>query len=124
MFTYFHTISVCYGVTFDFLSKMDNIPETANFWAMAMQTVTSGKVQASFGEVADIAKGGEPVTVTQYGRPTLLIMRYQDGIEALRAASAKRMGQWLDTREKDAPRAAREVSLEALNTMIDEERNK
>ena len=89
-----------------------------------MQTVTSGKVQASFGEVADIAKGGEPVTITQYGRPTLLIMRYQDGMEALRAASAVRMGRWLEEREKDAPQAAREVSLEALNALIDEERDK
>ena len=89
-----------------------------------MQTVTSGKVQASFGEVADIAKGGEPVTVTQYGRPTLLIMRYQDGMEALRAASAAKMGRWLEAREKDAPEAAREDSLAGLNTLIDEERDK
>ena len=34
--------------------------------------------------------GGEPVTVTQYGRPTLLIMRYQDGMEALRIG----VGPW------------------------------
>ncbi len=43
-----------------------------------MQTKTSGKVQKSFGEVVDVVTGGEPVTITQYGRPTMLLMRYQE----------------------------------------------
>lgn len=89
-----------------------------------MQTFTSGKVQASFGEVADIVKGGEAVAVTQYGRPTLIIMRYQDGIDVLRKSSAERLSQWLDGRANTAPKSARNVSLKALNTMIDDERNK
>ncbi len=35
-----------------------------NFQCMTMQTLTSAKVQASFEEVADIAKNGKPVAIT------------------------------------------------------------
>ena len=87
-----------------------------------MQTVTSGKVQASFGEIADIAKSGEVVTITQYGRPTLLLMRYQDGIEAIRAAAGKKAVSWLDERAQNLPKAAQELTQEELNDLIDEAR--
>jgi antitoxin (DNA-binding transcriptional repressor) of toxin-antitoxin stability system len=86
------------------MSKIDKMSVLSNITSMPtiMQTVTSGKVQASFGEVADIAKGGEPVTITQYGRPTLILMRYQDGIEAVRAAAGARLLNWMDARALDA----------------------
>lgn len=87
-----------------------------------MQIVTSGKVQASFGEIADIAKSGEVVTITQYGRPTLLLMRYQDGIEAIRAAAGKNAVAWLDERAKNLPKAAQEVTQAELDALIDEAR--
>jgi antitoxin (DNA-binding transcriptional repressor) of toxin-antitoxin stability system len=85
-----------------------------------MQTVTSGKVQASFGEVADIAKGGEPVTITQYGRPTLILMRYQDGIEAVRAAAGARLSNWMDARALDAPAVARTATVKEIDAIINE----
>jgi antitoxin (DNA-binding transcriptional repressor) of toxin-antitoxin stability system len=44
-----------------------------------MQTLSSAKVQASFGEVTDIVKSGEPVALMQYGRPTLMLVPYRDG---------------------------------------------
>ena len=94
----------------------------SNISTMTMQTVTSGKVQASFGEIADIAKGGELVTITQYGRPTLLLMRYQDGIEAIRTAAGKNAVSWLDSRAKNLPKSAQEVTQEELNLLIDEAR--
>lgn len=87
-----------------------------------MQTVTSGKVQASFGEIADLAKMGEPVTITHHGRPSLLLIRYKDGMDALQAAAALKMGGWLENRAAAAPAAANEVSLEDLNKLIDAER--
>ena len=84
-----------------------------------MQTVTSGKVQASFGEIADLAKMGEPVTITHHGRPSLLLIRYKDGMDALHAAAALRMGGWLERRAATAPAAAHDISLEDLNNLID-----
>jgi antitoxin (DNA-binding transcriptional repressor) of toxin-antitoxin stability system len=86
-----------------------------------MQTITSGKVQTSFGEVADVVKGGEPVTITQYGRPTMLLMRYQDGIELLRQKAGDELAKWLDARALDAPAAARTITDDALSALIDEE---
>ena len=87
-----------------------------------MQTVTSGKVQASFGEIADLAKMGEPVTITHHGRPALLLIRYQDGMEGIRAAAAFKMGGWLENRAANAPAAARDISIADLSDLIDAER--
>ena len=89
-----------------------------------MQTVSSGKIQASFGEVADLAKMGEPVTITHHGRPSLLLIRYKDGMEGIRAAAAFKMGSWLESRAINAPNAADDISIEALNAMIEAERAK
>lgn len=88
---------------------------------MKMQIVTSGKVQSNFGAIAEIAKFGEPVTITQYGRPTLLLIRYQDGMDALRELAAKNMTSWQDGRAQTAPDAARHISEEALNAIINKE---
>lgn len=89
-----------------------------------MQTVSSGKLQASFGEVADLAKMGEPVTITHHGRPSLLLIRYKDGIEGMQAAAALKMGRWLESRAANAPDSADDVSLEDLSDLIEAERAK
>jgi antitoxin (DNA-binding transcriptional repressor) of toxin-antitoxin stability system len=114
---------------FDFLDKIDKIDKIDNISVLSislngiptiMKTVTSGKVQASFGEVADIAKGGEPVIVTQYGRPTLILMRYQDGIEAVRAGAGNRLMNWMDARAADAPSTARTDTVKDIDAIINE----
>jgi prevent-host-death family protein len=61
-----------------------------------MKTLASRVVQNNFGGIADIVKSGEPVTVTQHGRPTLMILPYAQGQEALRLLAAQRMGAFLD----------------------------
>lgn len=86
-----------------------------------MLTMTSGKVQTSFGEVADVVKGGEPVTITQYGRPTMLLVRYQDGMEMLRQKASEDLNKWLEARALDAPEAARSITEEELSTLIEDE---
>jgi antitoxin (DNA-binding transcriptional repressor) of toxin-antitoxin stability system len=83
-----------------------------------MQIVTSGKVQSNFGAIAEIAKFGEPVTITQYGRPTLLLIRYQDGIDALRELAAKNMTAWLEGRTQTAPNVALDIAEDDLNAII------
>ena len=54
-----------------------------------MKTLASRAVQNNFGGIADIVKSGEPVTVTQHGRPTLMILPYAQGQEALRLLAAQ-----------------------------------
>jgi prevent-host-death family protein len=59
-----------------------------------MKTLPSSDVQARFGEVLDLAKR-DPVTVTQYGRPVVVMMRYEDGIETLRLRAAQALRDFL-----------------------------
>ena len=56
-----------------------------------MRTFTSSDVQARFGEVLDHAKR-DPVTVTQYGRPVVVMIGYQEATEVLRIRSSQRLG--------------------------------
>lgn len=86
-----------------------------------MQVVTSGKIQSNFGQVAEIAKYGEPVTITQYGRPTLLLIRYQDGMSVLQELAKQKMASWLDGRKETAPVDVAGISEDELNTIINEE---
>ena len=96
--------------------------ETLNKIAsLNMQTVTSKKIQSNFREVAEIAKSGEPVTITQYGRPTLLLMRYQDGVSVLQELAKQKMVAWMDCRKSTAPISAMTVSDDELNDLINEE---
>lgn len=110
-----------FGSRFDFSSKMDNIDVLSNFRIMSMQVVTSGKVQSNFGQVAEIAKFGEPVTITQYGRPTLLLMRYQDGMSVLEHLAKQKMVSWLDGRKNTASAEVTAISEDELNALINEE---
>ncbi len=87
---------------------------------MTMQTLTSAKVQASFGEVADIAKGGEPVAITQYGRPTLLLFSYKEGEELLRLRSTLKLSRYLEGRAKTMPKDVPELTMDEINTLVHE----
>ena len=48
-----------------------------------MQTLPSVEVKNKFGKVARTVNQGEPVTVTQYGESTMMILPYQLAKEAM-----------------------------------------
>ncbi len=85
-----------------------------------MQTLTSAKVQASFGEVADIAKSGEPVAITQYGRPTLILFSYKEGEELLRLRAATDFKSYFEARSRVMPNAEPELSMDDINELVHE----
>jgi prevent-host-death family protein len=85
-----------------------------------MQTLSSAKVQASFGEVADIAKSGEPVAITQYGRPTLLLFSYKEGEELLRVRAASDFNSYFETRARTMPTGEPELSMDDINELVHE----
>jgi prevent-host-death family protein len=87
---------------------------------MAVQTFSSAKVQANFGEAADIAKSGEPVAITQYGRPTLMLMSYKDGEEMLRLRSTARIHEYMNERLKNMPVDVPELSMDDINNLVHE----
>ena len=82
-----------------------------------MKTLSSVVVQNRFGSVANIVKSGEPVTITQYGTPTMMILPYSLATEALRDYNARKMVQFMDVMplvNADAPN----LSLEPLNNLV------
>lgn len=86
---------------------------------MTMKTLSSVEVQNKFGSIANIVKGGEPVAVTQYGTPTMMILPYGLAIEALREYNARRLTQFMDAMppaNADAP----ELTLEEINKLVHE----
>jgi antitoxin (DNA-binding transcriptional repressor) of toxin-antitoxin stability system len=84
-----------------------------------MQTVSSGEVQNRFGSIANIVKSGEPVAVTQYGTPTLMILPYPLAAAALRDYHARKLAEFMDATppaRTDAP----ELTLEQINALVHE----
>ncbi|MDI9334957.1 MAG: hypothetical protein QM533_11350 [Cytophagales bacterium] len=85
-----------------------------------MQTVTSGTVQTRFGAVVDIAKGGTPVTITQYGRPTLMLFAYKEGEELLRMRHAAEQENWNKERMRHITPEASALTDEQMNDLVHE----
>ena len=83
-----------------------------------MQTLTSARVQANFGMAADIAKSGESVTITQYGRPSLMLFSYKEGEELLRLRSVAKLGQYFEGRAKTMPADVSELSMDDINSLV------
>jgi antitoxin (DNA-binding transcriptional repressor) of toxin-antitoxin stability system len=87
-----------------------------------MLTMPSVGVQNRFGSVARIVGRGEPVTVTQYGEPTMMILPFVMAQEALRAYKAQKMVRFMDEMQPtqaDAP----DLSLDEINALVHELRN-
>ncbi|MGB7304224.1 MAG: type II toxin-antitoxin system Phd/YefM family antitoxin [Burkholderiaceae bacterium] len=82
-----------------------------------MKTIRSSDVQSRFGEVLDQAKR-DPVTVTQYGRPVVVMMGYEEATEAMRLLAARKMIDMLD----DLPLnpEAEALTEDDINRLIDE----
>lgn len=84
-----------------------------------MKTLPSVEVQNKFGSIANIVKGGEPVVVTQYGTPTMMILPFGLATEALRDYNARRLSQFMDAMpgaNADAPA----LTLEQVNQLVHE----
>ncbi len=84
-----------------------------------MKTLSSVEVQNRFGSIANIVKGGEPVAVTQYGTPTMMILPYSMATEALRDYNARKLVQFMDAMPS-ANAAAPTLTLEQINSLVHE----
>ena len=88
-----------------------------------MQILTSAKVQANFGQAIDLAKSGEPVTITQYGRPTAMLLSYKDGEELLRLRAMAKVNRYYEGREGplgSLPIDAPELTMDDINDLVHE----
>ena len=102
------------------LANMDYVSTLPNpIEDMSMKTRSSVEVQNRFGSIANIVKSGEPVTVTQYGTPTMMILPYSLATEALRGYNARKLVEFMDvmpSANADAPN----LTLEQLNKLVHE----
>ena len=56
--------------------------------------LTSRDVQTRFGAVLDLAKR-EPITITQYGRPVIVMMSVEDAKEVQQLRASRRFGEFM-----------------------------
>jgi prevent-host-death family protein len=82
-----------------------------------MQTLTSRDVQTRFGAVLDLAKR-EPITITQYGRPVIVMMSLEEAkhLQSLRAE--RRFGDFMANLPASA--AAEQLSDEDITKLVHE----
>ena len=85
-----------------------------------MQTISSAKVQSNFGQAIDIAKSGEPVTITQHGRPALMLFSHKEGEELLRLRSTVKLTRYLEGRAKTMPSDVPELTADDINSLVHE----
>jgi antitoxin (DNA-binding transcriptional repressor) of toxin-antitoxin stability system len=83
-----------------------------------MKTLPSREVQNNFGQVANMVIGGEEVIVTQYNRPTLMIVSYEIGKEAMRLYRAEQMIRFMQSMETN--KEAEELTMEDINRLVHE----
>jgi hypothetical protein len=86
-----------------------------------MQTVTSQSVQTRFGEFSDLVKSREPVIITQYRRPTMVVFTYDEAMEMMKLTAKMRFLQALEENAKYSVEPTEEEFAE-VNRLIDEER--
>jgi antitoxin (DNA-binding transcriptional repressor) of toxin-antitoxin stability system len=85
-----------------------------------MKTLPSREVQNNFGQVANMVIGGEEIVVTQYNRPTLMIVPYEIGKEAMRLYRAEQMVRFMKNMETN--KEAEELTMEDINRLVHESR--
>lgn len=84
-----------------------------------MRILPALEVKNHFGAVANIVKSGEPVTITQYGTPTMMILPYEIGEAAWREHAARTMIEFMQNMAPVNPDAP-ELSLEDINKLVHE----
>lgn len=82
-----------------------------------MQTFSSRDVQQKFGTVIDLAKR-EPITVTQYGRPVVVIMSVQEAKAVERQQAGSRLAAFL--RQLPLSPQAETLTDEDINALVHE----
>ena len=82
-----------------------------------MKIIASSEVQSRFGAALDLAKH-DPVIVTQSGRPIVVMMPYEDGVETLRLKTSQALRDFL--RKLPANPEAEKLSEIDINRLIHE----
>ncbi len=87
-----------------------------------MQTLTSVEIQSHFGAVVDIARKGNPITITEYGKPALMLFSYEEGEELLRMRNVAAQKEWNKERMRHITPEALALTDEEINELVHEAR--
>lgn len=82
-----------------------------------MQSLTSRDVQTRFGAVLDMAKR-EPITITQYGRPVIVMMSVEEAQQLQSMRAERRFGDFMKALPTNS--AAEELSDENITKLVHE----
>lgn len=87
-----------------------------------MQTLTVAQLQTNFGAAADIAQSGEVVTISEHGRPVLMLFSYKEGEALLRLRAVSELNRFREGRAQTMPRGEANMSLDDINAYVHETR--
>ncbi len=82
-----------------------------------MQILTSRDVQTRFGAVLDLAKR-EPITITQYGRPVIVMMSLEEAQQLQSMRAERRFGDFMKTLPTNA--VAEQLSDDDITKLVHE----
>lgn len=83
-----------------------------------MKTLPAREVQNNFGQVTNTVLRGEEIVVTQYNKPTLMILPYEVGKEAMRLYRAEQMVRFM--KNMQANPEAEKLTMEEINRLVHE----
>jgi prevent-host-death family protein len=82
-----------------------------------MQSLTSRDVQTRFGAVLDLAKR-EPITITQYGRPVIVMMSVEEAKQLQSMRAERRFGAFMKALPSNP--AAEQLSDDDITKLVHE----
>ncbi len=83
-----------------------------------MKTLPIREVQHQFGQISHLVRSGEEVIVTQHKEPTLMILSYEVGKEAMRLYRAEQMIRFMQAMTTSPQADA--LTMEDINCLVHE----
>jgi antitoxin (DNA-binding transcriptional repressor) of toxin-antitoxin stability system len=85
-----------------------------------MTSLTVEQVQTNFDQIIYFVQTGKPLTITQDGQPTAMLLSFKEGSKLLRLRDAKRLEDYLAARLKNAPQDVSKLSMDDMNKLVAE----
>ncbi len=82
-----------------------------------MKTISIDKVKNNFNSISNMVESGEPVTITQYGTPTIMILPFKIGEKVLRIYKAISMCDFMKNMSP-LKESVPKLSLEEIKEII------
>jgi PHD/YefM family antitoxin component YafN of YafNO toxin-antitoxin module len=85
--------------------------------------LTVEQVQTNFDQTINFVQTSKPLTITQDGQPTAMLLSFKEVSKLLRLHHAVRLEGYLAARLKNVPQSASELSMDDINKLVAELRS-